>query len=180
MRIPIPAVLPVIAIALTALAGCGGADSGPDGPPEDFAIAVEHSDGSLAPPAHVQWRLTVDGTGQGTLEYVPDYPGDGVPTFTAQFDVDAGALDDLYAALDERDLLRDIEPAADPPIGGATESATVTADGRTFEIPAYADSGPPLAPLERQIHRLAPRSVWDDFAERREAYAAERYGDPAS
>ena len=174
MRFPIPAVLPVIAIAL-ALAGCGGGSEPGDEPPEDFAITIEHSDGRVTPPAHAEWRLAVDETGQGILEYTPDYPGDGVPTFTAQFDVDPGAIDDLYTALAERDLLRDLEPEPDPPIGGATESATVTADGRTFEIPAFADGAAPLAPLERQIHRLAPRQVWDDFAERRETYAAERY-----
>jgi hypothetical protein len=177
MRLPIPAALPAIAIALIALAGCGGNGSGTgDDPPDDFAITVEHSDGSIAPPAHVQWRLAVDETGQGILEYAPDYPGDGVPTFTAQFDVDPGAVDDLYAALTEQDLLRDLDPAPDPPIGGATESAIVTADGRTVEIPAFTDGAAPLAPLERQIHRLAPRQVWDDFSKRREAYAAERYG----
>ncbi|MFN8112450.1 MAG: hypothetical protein U0R51_04545 [Solirubrobacterales bacterium] len=176
MRFPIPAALPAIAIALIALAGCGGNDSGTgEDPPDDFAITVEHSDGSVPPPAHVQWRLAVDETGQGILDYVPDYPGDGVPTFTAQFDVDPGAVDDLYSALAKRDLLRDLDPDPDPPIGGATESATVTADGKTFEIPAFADGAAPLAPLERQIHRLAPRQVWDDFAKRREAYAAKRY-----
>lgn len=174
MRFPIPAVLPAIAIAL-ALAGCGGGSEPGDEPPEDFAITIEHTDGSVAPPAHAEWRLAVDETGQGILEYTPDYPGDGVPTFTAQFDADPGAIDDLYTALARRDLLRDLEPGADPPIGGATESATVTADGRTFEIPAFADGSARLAPLERQIHRLAPRQVWDDFADRRETYAAERY-----
>ena len=175
MRFPIPALPPVIAIALIALAGCGEGPEPGDEPPADFAIVVEHSDGSVPPPAHAEWRLAVDETGQGTLEYTPDYPGDGVPTFTAQFDAQPGAMDDLYSAMAKRDLLRDLEPDPDPPIGGATESATVTADGHTYEVPAFSDGSAPLAPLERQIHRLAPRQVWDDFAERRQTYAAEHY-----
>lgn len=179
MRLTIPALTPVIAVALIASAGCGGDEPGPVTAPEDFAITIEHSDGSVAPPAHVQWRLEVDETGQGTLAYTPDYPGSGVPTFTAQFDVEAGARDELYAELAERDLLRNLEPADDPPIGGSSDSAAVTADGDTYEIPAWTDDGAPLATLKRRIHRLAPAEVWDDFEQRRRDYAAKRYEAPS-
>ncbi len=181
MRFRSPAAGPAIATVILAIlfaTGCGSAGGDSTDPPDDFAITVEHSDGSVPPPAHVQWRLAVDETGQGILDYTPDYPGDGVPTFTAQFDVETTTVDDLYAALEKRDLLRNQDEASDPPVGGASDSATVTADGETYEIPAFTDEGAPLAPLERQIHRLVPRQVWNDFDKRREAYVEKRYGDP--
>jgi hypothetical protein len=124
-----------------------------------------------------EWRLEVDDAQQGILEYTPDYPGPGVPTWRAQFDVAVTAIDDLYAELRRRDLLRDLDAASDPPVGGGIGTAAVTVAGRTHEIPPFTDDGAPLAPLERQIHVLVPGRVWRDFEERREAYAERRYGE---
>lgn len=157
------------------LAACGVGDDLAQ-PPGDFAITVEFADGSVPPPDHVQWTLTVDDDGQGTLAYSPDYPGADVPTFRAQFDVESAAMTGLYEGLADNDLLGDQDQGDDAPIGGPSESATVTADGDAFAIPAYADGGVPLQPVERQIHQLVPRQVWNDFEKRREAYADRRYG----
>ena len=72
---------------------------------------------------------------QGTLEYTAGYPGSDSPTYKAQFDVESTAMRDLYDGLADNDLLRDQEPAGDPPIGGSTVTATVTADGRDLRDP---------------------------------------------
>jgi hypothetical protein len=171
---------PLTAVTLAALvallAGCGDGSADATTAPDDFAITVHHADGSLPPPHHAVWRLSVDDAGQGVLAYTPDYPGPGVPTFTAEFDVEAGAIEDLYAALRRADLLRDLT-AATPPAGSTVETATVTAAGHTYEIPAYADGSAPMAPLERRIRNLVPARVWSDFAERRREYARDRYGE---
>ena len=49
-------------------------------------------------------------------------------------------------------------------------SATVTADGETYEIPAYTGDGAPLQPLAGLIHKLVPRLIWNDFEKRAEQY----------
>ena len=164
-------------VSMVILAGCGGeADDSPAEPPTDFAITVEHGDGSLPPPDHVEWTLTVGDDAQGRLDFIPDYPGAGVPTFSAQFDVEGAAIADLYDGLVDNDLLRSQDQSGEAPPGGASVSATVTAGGETYEIPAYTDGSAPLAPVERLIRRLVPRQVWDDFAKRRDAYDERRYG----
>jgi hypothetical protein len=164
-------------ISFLTLAGCGGdSDDVPAPPPGDFAITVRHVDGTLPPPEHVEWTLAVDDDAQGKLDYTPDYHGAGVPTFSAQFDVEGAAIADLYDGLVDNDLLRSQAQSGEPPPGGASVSATVTAGGETHEIPAYTDGSAPLAPVERLIRRLVPRQVWDDFAKRRDAYDERRYG----
>jgi hypothetical protein len=150
------------------LAGCGGSSEDVADPPDDFAITIRHVDGSVPPPGHAEWTLGVDDALQGTLEYTAGYPGAGAPTYKAQFDVESTAMRDLYDGLVDNDLLRDQDPASDPPIGGAAVTATVTADGRTYEIPAYTADGAPLQPLAGLIHRLVPRLVWNDFEKRAE------------
>lgn len=177
MRFPRLATAVIAAALLALLAGCGEGDDDTTMAPADFAITVDHADGSVPPPHHAVWRLEVDGTGQGVLVYTPDYPGPDVPTWRAEFDVAVTAADDLYAALRRHDLLGELEPASDEPVGGPVETATVTADGKTHEIPAFTEAGAPLAPLEREIHALVPRRVWRDFEERRDAYAERSYGE---
>lgn len=176
MRLPRPATTVLAAALLALLAGCGDGGDDTTTTPADFAISVDHADGSVPPPHHAVWRLEVDDTGQGVLAYTPGYPGPDVPTWRAEFDVAATAVDDLYAALRRHDLLGELEPTSDEPVGGPVETATVTADGKTNEIPAFTDGGAPLAPLAREIHALVPVRVWRDFEERRDAYAERRYG----
>ena len=176
MRLPRPATTVLAAALLALLAGCGDGGDDTTTTPADFAISVDHADGSVPAPHHAVWRLEVDDTGQGVLAYTPDYPGPDVPTWRAEFDVAATAVDDLYAALRRHDLLGELEPTSDEPVGGPVETATVTADGKTNEIPAFTDGGAPLAPLAREIHALAPVRVWRNFEERQDAYAERRYG----
>lgn len=177
MRFPRLATTVIAAALLALLAGCGEGDDDTTTTPPDFAITVDHADGSVPPPHHAVWRLEVDDTGQGVLVYTPDYPSSDVPTWRAEFDVAATAIDDLYAALRRHDLLGELEPASDEPVGGPVETAALTADGKTREIPAFTEAGAPLAPLEREIHALVPGRVWRDFEERRDAYAERRYGE---
>jgi hypothetical protein len=177
MRLPRPATTVLAAALLALLAGCGDGGDDTTTTPADFAISVDHADGSVPPPHHAVWRLEVDDTGQGVLAYTPDYPGPDVPTWRAEFDVAATAVDDLYAALRRQDLLGELEPTSDEPVGGPVETATVTADGKTNQIPAFTDGGAPLAPLAREIHALVPVRVWRNFEERRDAYAERRYGE---
>ena len=86
---------------------------------------------------------------QATLAYTAGYPGPDTPAYKAQFDVEGAAMSDLYDGLAENDLLRDQDPVPpeETPIGGATLTATVTADGETYEIPAHTADGAPLQPL---------------------------------
>jgi len=117
MRFPHLATAVIAAALLALLAGCGEGDDDTTMAPADFAITVDHADGSVPPPHHAVWRLEVDDTGQGVLVYTPDYPGPDVPTWRAEFDVAATAADDLYAALRRHDLLGELEPASDEPVG---------------------------------------------------------------
>lgn len=159
------------------LAGCGGSSSEDLEPPADFAIDVRHVDGSVPPPDHAEWTLAVDDDAQGKLDYTAGYPGPDTPTYAAQFDVEQSAIDDVYAALVERDLLRDFDDSGgDQPIGGPTVTATVIAEGETYEIPAYDDGEPTLQPLGGRIHRLAPGKVWRDFERRAEEDAPSSAG----
>ena len=60
MRLPRPATTVLAAALLALLAGCGDGGDDTTTTPADFAISVDHADGSVPPPHHAVWRLEVD------------------------------------------------------------------------------------------------------------------------
>ena len=170
--------LRAIALALLtvlALAGCGG-DAAPEQRPEAFAIEFRHANGTLPPPYHREWSVRADAE-SGRVEYVPDYPGEAVPTYEASFEPDPAALDALYRALRDAGLLEGELDEGDAPEGGAFDTATVELGGRTVEIPAYdGDGDPPLAELTDEVMALVPESTWQSFERRADAYAEREHG----
>lgn len=177
-RTAIP-LLPIAVTAALALAGCGGGSADPaDSRPDDFAFTFAHSDGSVAPPAHIEWTVVVGPDGDGRATYTPDYGSKGVPVYKAKFTVSDDDLDAIYADMRGAGLLERIEPPEDEPIGGDVETARIYAGGETFDVPPFDDSGAaPLAAVSEQVRALVPESDWRSFERRRNAYAQQRYGE---
>jgi len=160
-------------IALLLLAACGsGAVSGP---PTDFSLRYAWREGSLPPPYHYEYNITLAADGSGAMQLVPDYPGPGVPVWEAPFTLSAAEVEQLHARLIAQDLVREGWQALDtPPVGGSSATLEVRHDGRTITIPAF--------PLERQQRRAAasfaaveaivPQTIRDDLEQRRAAYEA--------
>lgn len=172
----------VAGVLAAGVLGCGGGDPAPAGDgaarPDDFAISFEHVDGSVPPPHHHEWTLHVAADGAGKLAFTPDYPREGVPTYRSTFEVDPAALDALYEDLQAEGLLgAEIAPVEDPPVGGDTETATVTAGGESYEIPAFDASGSqPLDDVSAQVRDLVPEKTWRSFGRRGDDYAERVYG----
>lgn len=157
------------------LAGCGGSgDDDEKGMPADFELRFEHYDGTVAPPHHREWTIELDAGGNGTVRYVPDYAGEGVPVYEDDFTVPGPAVAALYAELADAGLLEgDLAEASDPPIGGAVERAQITAADERIDVPAFVESGAsPLEPVSDRIEALVPAERWRAFERRADAYAA--------
>ena len=175
----ISALLTAAALTL-ALTACGGGDStGPsESRPDDFAFTFVHADGSVPPPFHAEWTVKVDADGAGLATFTPDYSGDGVPTYRSRFEVSDEDMDRIYADMRDAGLLEDITETDDVPVGGSVETATIYADGETFDVPPFdEDGGAPLADVSEAVRGLVPAADWASFESRRDAYAQREYGE---
>lgn len=173
MRITLPALV-LLAAALGAGCGSGGA---PSERPQAFSLMFSHYDGSVPPPYHAEWMVTVAPDRRARVIYIPDYEGTGVPSYRSSFRADPHELDALYRRLREKGLLSgDLEEAAASP-GGSYDTATIDVDGERYAIPAFVDgSRPVLEAFEEQVSGLVPTRTWDSFLQRRRRYALARYG----
>ena len=168
--------LPILPIfLLLSLAACDTAGTPtpaqPASAPADLSVTYEYRAGSVPPPFHNEYTVVIGPGTTGQVTYRPDYPSDTTPTWTEVLTPTTAQLNDLYTLLQENNLLRDNwRELGDPPVGGSVEWATITADGKTYEIPQWpepADSHGPQALYEFVTKTLVPQSVWDSLEAQR-------------
>ena len=139
--------------------------------PADFAFRYAWREGSLPPPHHYEYTITVDADGSGTIVFYPDYPEEGVEPWEEGFRVTASQLGELHRTMDEADILaREWASVEDPPVGGSLEWLEVAAGGRTHRVPSTPREPEPLQPVYAAIRRLVPADLWADLERRRRAY----------
>lgn len=166
--------LPSLIAALLLLSSCAG-DAAEGPPPADFSLRYDWREGSLPPPYHYEYSITIAADGSGMMTMVPDYPGPGVPVWEELFIVTPDEMDRLHDLMIEQGLLRERWRAQDnPPVGGSYASLKVTRAGRTIEIPAFPPDGQRerAAAIFAAVEAVVPQSIRDDLERRRAEYEA--------
>lgn len=162
-------------LLLAALAACstpGATNTRPD----DFNVTYEWQEGSLPPPFHYEYRITVQPTGQGEVVMVPDYPSEHVPTWTETFNVQPVALDNLYQVMVDNGLFtQNWRAQENPPVGGSSQSMVVTAHGQQITIPVYvvAELETAVTEMYSAVTALVPPNVWEKLETQHQQYIQE-------
>ena len=166
-------------LSIATLLGCSTSQSGTSAPaarPADFTVDYEWREGSLPPPYHYEYRMTISPAGKGHIVLTPDYPAAGAPKWTEDFQVAAKQLDQLYQALVQQGLFTRTWQALDPsPVGGSSQTLIVTAGGKRFTVQDYvvADQAAAAKAMYDAVNALAPKDAWDRLDAKREQYMQE-------
>jgi hypothetical protein len=164
------------ALLATILVGCS---TSPPEPPElasrpaDFSVQYEWTEGSLPPPHHYEYAITVASSGQGQLVLLPDYPTAGAPKWTERFSLDAEDMDRLYQTLKKNGLFRNDWRQLDaPPVGGSSQTLVVMAGGKQFIVEDYlvADQQPAAKAIYEAVNAIVPQESWDRLDGKRRQY----------
>jgi hypothetical protein len=172
---------------LTLLAGCTFMipTPGEQTRPDDFHLTYRWQEGSLPPPYHYEYTITISSTGQvsptgqGEIVMIPDYDFNEPPTWTEAFTADAEQMDTLYSTLVANGLLSQRWRAqGDPPVGGSSQSVTAMARGQTYAIPSFvpASQENAAANIAAAIEAFVPQAIWDKLEAQREQYMEEHFG----
>jgi hypothetical protein len=164
--------IPILA-ALLLLAACATGAEGP--PPADFSLRYDWREGSLPPPYHYEYTITLAADGTGLMTMVPDYPGPDAPVWEEPFTVPPEEVDQLHDLMVEQGLLRERwREADDTPVGGSSASLEVTRDGKTIQIPSFPPDGQRerAAAIFAAVEAIVPQAIRDDLERRRAEYEA--------
>ncbi len=141
-----------------------------DAPPVDFSVTYEWWEGSLPPPYHYSYRITMDRTG-GVIRFVAGYAFQNPPTWTATFPVPEATRAELHARLSAAGPLPPAAEAAQS-VGGSIASLEWSSGGRTVTLSSQGkgDKRPTFDDLAESVRRLVPAELWGDLHARLRAF----------
>lgn len=143
--------------------------------PDDFRLRYDWREGSLPPPYHYEYTITLGADGAGLISMVPDYPAPAVPVWEEPFRVPPAEVERLYRLISEQGALTERWRALDmPPVGGSSASMELTAGGRSVQIPSFPVDGQRerAEAIYAAVEALVPAATRADLDQRRAAYEA--------
>jgi hypothetical protein len=146
------------------------------GPPADLHVRYDWRAGTMPPPYHYSYSISLQADGSGEVTMTPDYDGPAVPIWREPFSVTTAEVAQLYALMLEQGLLSQSWRAdADPPVGGSSGNLTVQAAGRTVAIPPFlaTDQQARAETMADALRALVPEPIFTDLEARRAEYVAE-------
>ena len=139
------------------------------GRPNDFSVRYEWVAGSMPPPYHYEYMITIGpGTG-GEVVLRPDYSGMDAPEWSESFSVSEEALDGLWDLLGEHDVFgREWTKINDGVVGGSLQWMRGAAGGKEFSIPSRVAES--VVAMYAAVKSIVPEAVMSDLLSRREEY----------
>ncbi len=164
--------LTIVGVAMLSLGGCGAAEVAVE-TPADFALVYSWSEGSLPPPYHYSYTISLQPDGAGELVFVPGYSGGETPIWTEAFSVSSAQRSSLYTLMREKDLFsREFPPNDELSVGGSTESLQATASGQQIQLPPQLRPGDEamLSAVYAGINSLVPAELWAQVRQKHQEY----------
>ncbi len=138
-----------------------------------LTLRYEWHAGSMPPPYHYEYMVTLEPDGAGAVDFVPDYPQHGVQPWRREFQAAPGAVAALLAQMEKKRVFeRRWRRARRHTVGGSLAWLEATSGGRTVSIPAGL---PPrdarsIAPVYDAVRALVPQPVWDELTRLHQEY----------
>ncbi len=146
--------------------------------PADFSLIFEWDTGALPPQYHYAYLIRIGPGQEAEFIYSPGYePLTQPDAWRMPFEMSAGQLDDLYALLLGRNMLRSNWKTGQPLLGGSGTRLEISAGGAQYQVPSLAV----LAKSERdtlegvieEIREMVPMEIWEEMDVRQSRHEAD-------
>jgi hypothetical protein len=148
--------------------------------PEDFKVIYYWDVGSLPPPHHYSYTITIGPDAEGEIEFVAGYAGlsfDNPSIWIEEFEVSEDELDALYFSVYFAGVFEEKwEQMEVIPTGDSADGMIVIAYGGKYLIPSYVVGEDKTKTLEFTIKNSVPQEIWDKLNEQYEKYVEEYKG----
>lgn len=161
----------LVALGILVLTACRSTEPAA---PSEWSLRYDWAAGTMPPPHHYEIAIGVASDGEGWMEMVPGYPGEGTPVWRESFPVSAADVGALRELMEARGIFsEEWTEAEDLPVGGSLEWMVVEADGRRYEIPSRLsdEDRARVEPVYDAIRSLVPDTVRTRLEQRRESRA---------
>lgn len=165
-----------LVLLLVVVAGCahrGNPTPAEQGMPDDFAGTVAYENGSVPPPYHYRWTVTVDDT-SATIEWRPGYEEDA-ESWRETVEVTDDQRADLYEKLSTLHVFETAVAADEGMVGGPGGHYEVTARGKTYDpgsLGGSEDSARLLENVADAFLELVPDDVFRGLKAKQDDWSA--------
>jgi hypothetical protein len=155
-------ILPIIVATLISLSG-SACNKQPNARLQDFSINYHWNNGSLPPPYHYGYTITVNAKGQGKFLMQAGYEQKSV--WQEAFQVAAPDLSQLYQTLSKQELFTRSWPKRILAPGSDEQTLLVTADHHQYQVqdPVSTDQQAAANQMYGAVKNLVPSKVWQKF-----------------
>jgi hypothetical protein len=142
---------------------------------KDIVIVYHWVAGSMPPPHHYEYTITLGPGQKGWIDHQPDYAFEGVPVWREGFTLESDGLEALYELMVAADVFtRRWQSVEDGAVGGSLQWLDVHYQGEEYAVPTRVRETEELDTLYRAIRTCVPQAVWNLLRARREKYIDER------
>jgi len=141
--------------------------------PADFGGTIDYANGSVPPPYHYEWRMTIGAT-TAEVAWRPGY--DEVQPWRNSVDITPEQRERVYDRLRDLGVFELAPDTSEGISGGSTGSIELVADGRNYDPGTLGMSRAGqdvLDDIVDAVQALVPADVWDGFQDQQEQWAAE-------
>lgn len=123
--------------------------------PKSLVIRYRFHNGSLPPPDHYEYILTLKAPNKGNILFYPDYPSENVQPTEIEFTFEFQKLQELHACLHDFGLLHNNWNRDETKItGGEMRSMEIVAENEIFAIPADSVDVPGLQKIYETVEKF--------------------------
>ena len=137
--------------------------------PTDFAVSYNYVAGSMPPPHHYEFLFIVNASGEGKLQFWPDYSA--TPVWKDSMKIEIEKLTGFYNFLVEQKFFRKKwQEVKDRPVGGGHVYLKITADGKDYSIPPYPVDETMAELIRNAAYKLIPENAMKQMYEKHEVF----------
>lgn len=141
--------------------------------PTDLRVRYEWQEGSLPPPYHYEYTITIGPGLTGSLEFRPDYALNAPPVWHVSLQLTERDLAQISRLLSAGETPARQEPPDEQlSVGGAVEWLEGSRGGRAFHVSLQGKAKDAAATRDviLAIRSLVPDSVWNQMADKQKEY----------
>ncbi|MBN2502010.1 MAG: hypothetical protein JXB38_14605 [Anaerolineales bacterium] len=138
---------------------------------DELVIVYHWVAGSMPPPHHYEYMITLGPGFTGQIDYQPDYAFEGVPVWREEFALESNIVEELHELLVAADVFtRRWQAVEDGAVGGSLQWLDVSYQGEQYKVPTRVRETEELEALYRFIRACVPEAVWGVLRAKREKY----------
>jgi hypothetical protein len=127
--------------------------------------------GSMPPPAHYEYSITINDQLAGEIIFYPDYPADNTPFWQYTYNFTAALWEEIIDFTAKNQFIsKKFASLENPPIGGSLHYLTIFTAQKQIKINSQIKQKALLLQFAELLKKTIPPDIWSELQEKHKKY----------